>query len=113
MRKFWGAALLTLTALGQASALDAEAAKQFLFGAWTAPGETWVFSEDGRWSQFIGGKTTETTFATEAMPENLFALISGASGRRYVVHTTTIPGLMTVYPENETRAIGTFTRRSD
>lgn len=106
------AAAIALASIAPAAAMDAQAARQYLLGAWTAPGETWIFGDDGSWQQFVGGVTYESSFTTEAMPENLFVLVS-SSGKRYVVHTSTNPRMMAVYAEGQQRPLGTFLRRTD
>lgn len=111
MKKILCTVGLTAVMIGPALAIDAVEARQFLMGAWTGSGETWIFSEDDGWQQFVGGTSYPSRFTTEAMPENLFVLVSGTTGKRYVVHTGASGSMMSVFLEGETRSLGTYWRR--
>lgn len=89
--------------------MDTSTADAFLQGSWKGRAETWLF-ESGVWTQFNGGTHVETTYAIEALPENLFTVVSGETGSRYVVHTNALPPSMSWYREGETEQIGFYTR---
>lgn len=97
---------------GNASALEAEQAKAFLQGAWRAVSESWIFEGD-TWRQFNGGVTTNTTFTVEPLPLEMFVVVSGETGRRYVVHASQQFQNMTWFAEGDTRQLGHYTRVSD
>ena len=92
------------------TAMEPDEAKAFLQGTWSANSETWIFTDD-RWQQFIGGVSTDTTYTVEAMPAEMFVVISGETGRRYVVHATPQFGSMTWFVEGETQQIGFYSRQ--
>lgn len=110
LTKFAAAMAALLSAVTAAHAMDADTAKSFLQGTWSAASETWIFTGD-RWQQFNGGVTTDTTFEVEEMPADMFVVISGHAGRRYVVHAKPEYGTMTWFPEGETQQLGFYTRR--
>lgn len=108
--RFAAAICIALMSAGGPLAMDGNEAAEFLQGTWKATSETWIFSES-RWQQFVGGVVTDTTFTTEALPSDMFILVSGHSGRRYVVHTNPEFGSMTIFAEGETKQLGFFTKQ--
>lgn len=95
-----------------ALAMDAEDGKAFLQGAWRAPTESWIFEGD-TWKQFNGGLQVETSFEVETLPLDMFTVVSGETGRRYVVHADRRVDTMTWFLEGSTDRIGYFMRSKD
>lgn len=110
-RGFWLAALAAAFST-QATAMEAEQAREFLQGTWVAAAETWIFADD-EWQQFNRGVMLKTTFEVEALPADMFIVVSAETGRRYVVHTSPQFNSMSWYAEGTSEQIGYYTRRAD
>lgn len=109
MRRLAMVAAALIGSMAGAAAMDENEAFAWLQGSWRGDNETFVF-EGQNWTQFLGGKRVDTTYAIEPMPENLFVLISNLSQKRYVVHAHTPHSTMAWYLEGETRQDGFYQR---
>ena len=95
-----------------AFAMDVDEGKAFLQGAWRTPSESWIFEGD-TWHQFNGGKQFETAYEVEAMPAQMFRVVSVDTGRRYVVHADRELGTMNWFIEGESDRIAFLMRVKD
>lgn len=93
--------VLASTCIGHA--LTAEDATTALSdGAWTGPAETWLFTDQGEWVQYVGGVKYETRYTVEQMPANLARIVS-SSGKSYVFHFSVDRTSVAVSTEGEGR----------
>lgn len=72
-------------------ALSTDEAHEIIVGEWvvTRPStESWVFTKDGEWVQYRGGKKFVSAYTLEGLPANLIKLVSKETGKTYIIHTT-------------------------